>query len=150
MPRLYQTHDSRNRSRAQHQGVNGSEASSNPQCKVQAIIVIHTLASTTNKLYSQKDLNSAIKCAKAISISTSWIHNTAETHSALRVLSDPITFSLSWDAKHPWIKDQQLLLFRKSRETHEPAQNLDVCVPGMISLISSVCAASRQSSSTRD
>lgn len=71
MLRLYKTHDSRIRSHAQHQGFDGSEGSSNPQCRVQAIIEIPTLASTTNKLYSQKDLNSAIKCAKAISIATS-------------------------------------------------------------------------------
>lgn len=129
--------------------VDGSGVSSNPQCKVQALIILEipTLASTTNKLYSQKDLNSAIKCAKAISVATSWMHNTAETHNALRVLSHPITSSISWDAKHPWIKDQQLRpFFRKSREIHKPARFASVsgcvCVPGQISLISGVCSAS--------
>lgn len=77
----------------------GSGVCSTPQSKVWAIIiVIPSLASTTIKLYSQKrKIWTAIKCAKAIWPAFPWMCNTAETHTA-----HPITFSLSWDAKHPW------------------------------------------------
>lgn len=63
----------------------GSGVCSNPQCKVWAIIiVIPSLASTANKLYSQKrKIWTAIKCAKAICAAFSWMCNTAETHTAL-------------------------------------------------------------------
>lgn len=125
--------------------------------------MIPALASNTNKLYSQKrKIWTAIKCAKAIWAAISWMHNTAETHTALCVPSHPITFSLSWEAQHPWIKGEQLLFFRKSIKIHEEGQfhfhisgsvrckNRCVCPWAKISLISSICSASRQSSSTGD
>jgi len=122
---------------------------SNHQCKVWAI----TLASTTNTLYSQKRrIWTAIKCAKAICAAISWMCNTAVCVPS--PLASPEMLNIP----------EWTLFARKSRKKiHEQRQFhlhisvlqtccvcVCVCPWARITLISSVCSASRQSSSTGD